>query len=332
MRQGKQAEETGKADKKAAVQNVALVSPHIHDGSNTRRIMLDVIISLIPALIAATILFGPMVLLLTVATISAAVLFEWLFQLVAKRDTSSVFDLTAVVTGLILVLGIPSTVPLWMSAAGAGAAIIIAKHFFGGVGRNLINPALVGHFVIVRLARRSPDYIGYPNPMAWMESLSDWGADVMTSATPLQLLVDGETLPGLGELFLGIHPGAMGETSILALLLGAAYLLWRRVISPAIPFAYIGTAMLIVALNGHDPLVHLFSGSLVFVAFFMATDYATSPNNLKGKIIFGIGCGLITAQVRLGGGSTEGVTTALLLMNLLVPLINWLTFPKAFGR
>ena len=290
--------------------------------------MLDVIIALTPALIAATILFGPRVLLLTAVTISAAVLWEWLFRLITKRDRSSVWNLSAVVTGLVMALGIPANTPLWIAAVSAGVAIVVVKELFGGLGRNLINPALIGHIVTVQLARFFVSPLGYPIPMAWMESLGYRGVDTVTMATPLRLLERGMELPGLRELFLGIHPGCMGETSILALLLGAGYLVYRRVISPVIPLCYIGAALLVVTVAGHSPLVHLLSGSLVFVAFFMATDYTTSPINFTGRVIFGIGCGLITALVRLYGNPTEGVTAALIIMNLLVPIIERLTLPK----
>ena len=303
-------------------------SPHIHSGATTRRIMLDVIIALIPAQIAAVIFFGPQTLLLTATAIFAAVLFEALFRLITKRDISSIFDLSAVVTGLIFALGLPANIPLWKVVVGAAVAIVVIKQLFGGLGRNLLNPALIGHVVVIQLVRIFGYPRGYPVAMAWMQG---YGADAVTRATPLQLLAGNAPLPSLGELFLGIHAGCMGETSILALLLGAAYLILRRVIFPVIPLFYIGTTLLVVTIAGHDPLVHLFSGSLVFIAFFMATDYTTSPINLKGRIIFGIGCGLITAMVRLFGGSTEGVTMALIIMNLLTPLIERLTLPKTFG-
>ena len=307
-------------------------SPHIHDGSNTKRIMLDVIIALIPALIAATIFFGPMVLLLTAVTISAAVLFDWGFRLIVRRESSNIADLSVVVTALIMVLGVPSNTPLWLSVLAVCVAVVvvknIAKRLLGGVGRSMFNPALIGHIVVTGLAVYGASY---PAPMSWLEPSNYLGVDTIASATPLQLLAEGGVLPSLGELFLGIHGGTMGETSILALLLGAGYLMWRRVILPIIPLAYIGTTVLVVTLAGHDPLIHLLSGSFVFVAFFMATDYVTSPISQKGKIIFGIGCGLITALIRLYGGSTEGVTIALLAMNILVIFIDRLTLPKAFG-
>jgi len=309
------------------------ISPFIHDGSSTKRIMLDVIIALIPALIAATIFFGPRVLLLTTVTIFAAILFDWGFRLIVKRDPSVIIDPAVAVTALIMVLGIPSNTPLWLSVLAVGIAVVIVKNIlkrlFGGVGRSIFNPALIGHIVVTGLAVYGA---GYPVAMSWLESSNFFDIDTITAATPLQLLVDGDTLPSLRELFLGIHGGTMGETSILALLLGAGYLIFRRVISPVIPLAYIGATLLIVTLAGQDPLIHLLSGSLVFVAIFMATDYATSPINLKGKIIFGVGCGIITAMIRLFGSTTEGVSIALLVMNLLVPFIDRLTLQKAFGE
>ncbi|MCL2856591.1 MAG: RnfABCDGE type electron transport complex subunit D [Oscillospiraceae bacterium] len=308
-------------------------SPHIHDGSSTKRIMLDVIIALVPASITATVFFGPAVLLLTAATIAAAVLFDWGFRRIFKRDVSNIFDLSVVVSALIMVLGIPSNTSLWLSILAAGVAIVVVKHvakrLLGGAGRSMFNPALIGHIVVTELTAYGTSY---PTPMSWLESSSYFGADAMASATPLQLLADGNMLPSLWQLFLGLHGGTMGETSILALLIGAGYLVWRRVISPAIPLAYIGTTILVVTLAGHDPLLHLLSGSLVFVAFFMATDYATSPINLKGKILFGIGCGLITVLIRLYGSTTEGVTVALLVMNTLVIFIDRLTLPKALNH
>ena len=310
--------------------------PHIHNGSSARRIMIDMIIALIPALVAATILFGPQALVLAIITVLSAVLFEVVIKRIMKKDISSVFDLSAVVTGMILAFSLPASIPLGLAVIGAFVSIVIVKQLIGGkLGRNLINPALGGRLVAMRLVAVAMAFSlgnGYPAPLAWLQSTYYNGVDAIASATPLQLLADGAALPGVGELFLGIRPGAMGETAIIALLLGGAYLVWRRVISPIIPLVYVSTAILFVTLAGQDPLIHLLSGSLVFVAIFMATDYSTSPINKKGKVIFAIGCGLITAWIRLYGGSTEGVTIALLVMNLLVPLIDRFTLPKAFGR
>jgi len=210
--------------------------------------MLDVIIALVPAFIVATIFFGPMVPLLTAVTIFAAVVFEWTFRKILKRDTSSIFDLTAVVTALIMVLGIPSNTPIWVTATSVAIAIIVVKQLFGGVGRNLFNPALVGHIVVTMLvtyvASDSRNFpllavygTGHPLAMSWLR-VSGESIHALASATPLQLLVDGAPMPSLGRLFLGVHAGVSGETSVLALLLGGGYLVWRRVITPVIPLFF----------------------------------------------------------------------------------------------
>jgi len=300
-------------------------SPHIQDGSSAGRIMLDVIIALMPALIAAVIFFGPRALLLTAGTVAAAVLAEMLSRRLMKRNTDSIFDLTAVITGLLLALSLPVSMPLWMAVIGAAVAIVIVKQFFGGVGQNFVNPAIAGRLVLV---------FSYPAAMsaAWVAPFAYRGVDAVTSATPLALLAQGYDAGSFLSLFLGVHAGSMGETSILALLLGGGYLVRRRVISPVIPLCFIGTTLLIVSLAGQNPLTHLLTGSLVFVAVFMATDYVTSPITRKGRIIFGIGCGLITAVIRLFGALPEGVSFAVIIMNILVPHIEHLTMPKAFGE
>jgi electron transport complex protein RnfD len=303
---------------------IVAASPHIQDGSSTRRIMLDVIIALIPALIVAVVFFGPRVLLLTATTIAAAMLSEVISRKIMKRNIDSIKDLTAVITGLLLALSLPVSMPLWMAAVGAAVAIVVVKQFFGGVGQNFVNPAIVGRLVLM---------FSYPiaTNASWSEPFEYLGADAITSATPLVQMAEGELTLGYLDLFLGVHSGSMGETSILALLIGGLYLIWRRVISPVIPLTFIGSTILVVALAGGDPLAHLLTGSLVFVAIFMATDYATSPIHLKGRIIFGIGCGVITAIIRLFGALPEGVSFAVIIMNILVPHIENLTIPKVFG-
>jgi len=302
-------------------------SPHIHDGSSVRGIMLAMIVALSPALAAATVLFGLQALILAGVTVFCAVFFEWLAKRVMKKETSSVFDLSAAVSGLILALGLPANTPLWVAAVGAAVAVLLVRRVLGGLlGRNPVNPALAGHIAVAMLSRTD----GYPAPLAWLP-----GADVdaAATATPLQLLAEGAPLPGFGQMLLGVRSGSMGETAVIALFLGGAYLVWRRVITPAVPLVFIGTTLLVLALAGQDPFVHLLSGALVFVAIFMATDYSTSPLTMKGKIIFAVGCGLITAIFRLpGGGLTDGISFALVTMNLLVPLIDRFTLPAAFGR
>ena len=309
---------------------IVAASPHIQDGSRTRRIMLDVIIALMPALLAAIIFFGPRVLLLTASTISAAVLAELISRRLMKRSTSSIFDLSAVITGLLLALSLPVTMPLWMAAVGAAVAIVVVKEFFGGVGQNFVNPALVGR-VVLMFSYPIATNANWTPPFAYLRGAPTLTVDTITSATPLALMAEGESPGQLLDLFLGAHAGSMGETSILALLIGGLYLVWRRVISPVIPLTFIGTTILLVTIFGQNPLHHLFTGSLIFVAIFMATDYATSPINLKGKIIFAFGCGFITAIIRLFGILPEGVSFAVLIMNILVPHIETLTLPKPFG-
>ena len=301
------------------------ISPHIHDGSSTQRVMLDVIIALIPASLVSIWLFGVRAVILLTGTIAAAVLAEMVSRKLMKRDTDSIYDLTAVITGLLLALSLPPTMPLWQAMVGAAIAIVIIKQFFGGVGQNFVNPAIAGRLVL---------FFSYPAVMAagFVEPFGR-SADAISGATPLAHLAEGTYtyLPSNLDLFLGIHAGSLGETSILALLIGGVYLVWRKVISPIIPLTFIGTTLLIVALAGGDILAHLLSGSLVIVAVFMATDYATSPLNFKGRIIFGIGCGFITAVIRLWGALPEGVSFAVIIMNILVPHIETLSMPKAFG-
>ena len=305
---------------------ITTASPHIHDGSSTRSIMLDVIIALTPTLIAATILFGPQALVLAAVTVFSAVLFEMVAKQVMRKDITSVFDLSAVVTGLILALSMPSNIPLWLPVGGAFVSIVIVKQLLGGVlGRNPVNPALIGRLTVSRAMRGV--YPGYPVPLTW----SYGGVDTLTMATPLHELTMNRSLPSYGELFLGLHGGTMGEVSTVALLLGGGYLVWRHVISPVIPMAFIGTTMLVVAFAGQDPLAHMLTGGLAFAAIFMATDYSTSPITIKGKFIFAVGCGLMVAYIRLGSGPTDGITHALITMNLLVPFIDRFTLPKAFG-
>lgn len=300
------------------------MSPHIHSGSSTKRIMQDVIIALIPAAIASVFIFGFRAIAVLVVTISAAILAEMLSRMVMKRDPKSVFDCSAVITGLLLGLSLPVTIPLWMAALGSAIAIVVVKEMFGGLGQNFVNPAMAGRVVLL---------LSYPAAMsaAWANPVRTAGIDAIASATPLAALANGELSQPLSELFFGLHPGSMGETSIFALFLGGIYLVWRRVISPVIPLTFIGTTLIFVLITGGDPIAHLLTGSLVFVAIFMATDYATSPLHRKGRIVFAIGCGLITGLIRQFAALPEGVSFAVIIMNILVPHIERLTTPVIFG-
>jgi len=297
------------------------VSPHICGARSTRRIMLDVILALLPALAAAIWFFGWRSLLLTAVSAAACVLFEFLWEK-GHKTAVTVGDLSAVVTGILLAYNVPAGMPVWELLVGDAAAVLVAKMLFGGLGCNFVNPALVGRVVL--MFSFTADMTKYPVPNGAIDALS--------SATPLAAL-DRLSLRDLPQLLLGCHGGVIGETCMLALLLGGVYLLARKVIGPAIPLSFLGAALLFTRLfGGAQPVLALFSGGLMLGAVFMATDYVTSPFTARGKVIFGVGCGFITAVIRVFGRYAEGVTFAILLMNLLVPYINDLTMPKPLGE
>ena len=302
-------------------------SPHLRTKDTTRGIMLDVVISLIPALVAAVILFGPRVLAVTATTVITAVLSEFLARKVMKRH-NTIGDLSAVVTGLILAFNLPVSIPLWMAAIGSVFAIVVVKQMFGGIGQNFANPAIVARIVLL---------LSFGQAMGtWTAPLS-WKTDAVTTATPLAIL-GGETtgeLPSLLDMLLGIRGGCLGETCSVALIAGGIYLIARKVISYKIPVAFIGTVAVVMLIAGKGDLefvaYHLMSGGVLLGAFFMATDYSTSPIKSNAKIVFGIGCGLLTCLIRLFASLPEGVSFAILIMNLLVPHIETIMAPKPFG-
>ena len=295
-------------------------SPHIRDNSSTQKIMLDVIIALCPAIVASGIIFGWRALLVIGVTAAASVAFEYLYCYLMKKPIT-ISDLSAVVPGILLAFNLPSTIPLWIAILGSFVAVVIAKQMFGGLGHNFANPAIVGRIVLaVSFAGRMTAY-AYPAVPG--------GVDALAGATPL-VATQHADLPLL-QLFLGAHGGVLGETCAAALLLGGVYLVARRVISPAIPVTYLATVALVSLLAGQEPLVQLLSGGLMLGAIFMATDYVTSPYTLTGKLVYGIGLGVITCAIRFWASSTEGVSYAILLMNLFVPYINDLTRQKPLG-
>ena len=308
-------------------------SPHIHSPETTTGVMGDVLISLLPALVMAVVWFGSRALVLTAVCIGTAVLAEWLSRRVMKRP-NTLGDLSAVVTGLILALNLPASLPLWMAAIGSVVAIVVVKQMFGGIGQNFVNPAMTARIILM---------VSVPTAMArWTAPLvSAWSADAVTTATPMASLAASSggnlsaDLPSLWRMLVGYHGGSMGEVCALALLVGGVYLIIRRVISPIIPAAYIGTVAVWMLAAGRGDLrfvaYELLGGGLLLGAFFMATDYATSPITAKGKWIFGIGCGVITSVIRLYGSLPEGVSFSIILMNILVPHIERLTLPRAFG-
>ena len=310
-------------------------SPHIHSSRTTQNIMLDVIIALVPTLVAATIIFGMKALILSLVCVASCVLFEFLWCLLLKKD-NTVPDLSAVVTGLILAYNLPAELPIWMAVIGSFVAIVIVKMLFGGIGQNFANPALVGRIVL---------FVSFSGAMTtWVKPFSyQYGlTDAMTTATPLAMLRDGK-FTDYADMLLGKVGGCLGETCALALIVGGVYLIIRRVISPIIPLAFIGTvaagaglasltSMLPLAWTPLDfVLTHVLNGGLLLGAIFMATDYTTSPSTKWGKLIFGVGCGLITIVIRLFGNYTEGVSFSILLMNILTPYIERATAPKVLG-
>lgn len=290
-------------------------SPHIKSPETTSGIMLDVIIALFPACAFGCILFGLRALSVVLISILSAVICEFLWNKILKK-TNTLPDLSAVVTGLLLGMNLPSEIPLWMPVFGSAFAIIIVKQVFGGLGRNLVNPAITARVVML---------ISFPTAMtSFIEPISD----TVSSATPLAMT---ENLPTIKNLFFGMHSGCIGETSAFLLLVGGLYLVIRRVISPIIPVCYIGTVALLTVAFGENLAISVFGGGLMLGAIFMATDYATSPVNPLGKVIFGIGCGILTFVIRMVGGMPEGVSYSILMMNILVPYIDKLTKRKPFG-
>lgn len=295
-------------------------SPHIHGKKTTTSIMLDVIIALLPATIAGFLIFGLKALSVVMMCIAVCVLSEFIFnKIVKKEDTTS--DLSAVVTGLLLGLNLPADTPLWQAAVGSIFAIVVVKCIFGGIGCNLVNPAITAR-VFMLVAFTSLARPSFP-------------VDSVATATPLVDLSAGKT-PDLLDLFLGNIGGAIGETSKLALLIGGIYLICRKVISPVMPLSYIGTVFVFTFLvkdfSLTAALYQILSGGLFIGAFFMATDYVTSPATDKGRLIFGIGAGVITVLIRLWGAYPEGVSFAILFMNILNPYVNVWSRRRLFGR
>ena len=300
-------------------------SPHVRSAQTVSGIMLNVIIALIPALAASVWLFGLRVLLVCAVTVSVSVLSEYIARKVMKRH-NTIGDLSAVVTGLILAFNLPVSIPLWMAAIGSVIAIVVAKQFFGGIGQNFVNPAIAGRIILM---------VSFPTAMTTWTAPFAYKSTQGTITTATPLAAEDSELPSLLKMFLGMRGGSLGETCAAALIIGGLYLIIRKIISPAIPLSFIGTVAVIMLIAGKGDLsfvaYQLLSGGLMLGAFFMATDYATSPINFKGRIIFGIGCGIITSMIRLFGSLPEGVSFAIILMNILVPHIENLTTPKPFG-
>lgn len=299
----------------------ASFSPHIKSNNSTMRTMLDVIIALVPATVVSVLLLGVNALLVIATCVISAVACEFIFNIIIKKE-QTISDLSAIITGLLLALNLPANIPLWQAAIGAAFAIILVKGIFGGLGKNIVNPAMTARVFMLLAFGSMVDY-----------TLPE-GMDAASGATPLVQLANGEKLT-LWNLFFGNHGGSLGETCALALIVGGIYLLVRKVITWHIPVAFIGTTFLLTLLIvGGDvemAVAWILSGGLMIGAFFMATDYVTSPSTAKGKLIFGIGAGVITVLIRFFGGYPEGVSFAILLMNIVNPYIDSLTARKLFG-
>lgn len=301
---------------------IVTASPHIRDNSTTRGLMGNVLVALIPCVVASALIFGIRALLVVAVTTAACVGFEYLYTLLLKKP-NPVGDLSACVTGVILALNMPVGMPLWICIVGAFVAIVITKQLFGGIGFNFANPALVGRIVLfLGFTSRMTAYV-YP----------DMAVDALASATPLASSVDKSAV-SLLDIFLGIHGGMMGETCTLAILIGLAYLLFTGTIELTIPLSVVGSTFVFTLLATGDlkvTLVEIMSGGLLFGAVFMATDYVTSPFTTKGKIFYGIFIGLITFAIRHFGSMNEGMSYAILLGNLMTPWFNAWGHQTALG-
>ena len=297
-------------------------SPHFRDDINTRKIMLTVATALLPALVMSIFYFGIRALLLTAVCVVSCVVFEYLFAKVTKKPVT-ISDCSAVVTGIILAFNVPVTLPFWMAVFGSFIAIVVVKCLFGGIGCNFANPAATARiFLLVSFGNQMTHWIA---PHA--------AIDAVATATPLKLISAGQTdqLPSLWNMLIGNRGGSLGETCALALIVGGLYLLWNGVIGWQIPVTLIGSVFVFALLFGQDPFYAVLSGGVMIGAFFMATDYSTSPVTTKGKVIFAIGIGFITMVIRVFCNYPEGMSFAILLMNILVPHIDSLTITKPFG-
>ena len=313
---------------------IVSLSPHIHTKESVSDIMLDVIIALIPAACMGVYCYGLRAAAVMLTAIAASILSEYVYERLMKKPITT-GDLSATVTGLLLGMNLPASIPLWMVVIGSAFAIIIVKQLYGGLGKNYLNPALAARcFMLVAWAGAMT---AFSEPFSAAQT-----ADAVSAATPLAVMkgTTAGTLPTYFKAFMGLIPGSIGETSALMLLAGGIYLLIRRIISWRIPLTYIAAFAVFTFLFGKNTtvlsqggytLMQLLCGGLILGAFFMATDYTTSPITPRGQIIFGIGCGVLTFVIRQFGGYPEGASFSILLMNILTPLIDKYTVPKKFG-
>ncbi len=314
--------------------NLAVSSaPHLVSKMDTSKTMAMVILALVPSFLVSIYVFGARVILLTLVCVVASVGFEWLYnKAMKKRQTAG--DLSAALTGVLIAFNVPSNFPYWMAIIGCFVAIIIVKQLYGGIGRNIVNPAITARIVL---------FISFATEMTTWPLPRMAETDAVTGPTPLGILGEGSAadLPTNMEMFLGFIGGSMGEVSAIALLIGGLFLIWKKIISPIIPACFIGTvfviAFLYYSLNGgdlgalHMAIFHVCAGGVMLGAFFMATDYVTSPIMPLGKVIMGVGCGILTMVIRLWGAYPEGVSFSILLMNIMTPLIDQLCVKLTYG-
>ena len=298
---------------------IVTAAPHITSADSTQKIMQRVCLALVPTLIVSVLWYGISALILTAVTVAACVLFEMGYCKLMGRENPT-GDFSAVVTGLLLAFNMPAGLPWWMAIVGSFVAIVVVKQLFGGMGYNFANPAIVGRIAMA---------LGYTGAMTKYVFPAN-GIDAFASATPLAVASEVGSA-GYVTLLIGKHGGVLGETCAITIILGGIYLIWTKVISPVIPVTYLATAAVLSVCFGMDPIYQLLSGGILLGAFFMATDYVTSPTTDKGKVVFGIGLGVITMLIRRFGTMNEGVSFAILLMNLVVPYIDVLTRQDKLG-
>lgn len=313
-------------------------SPHIRSKETTAKIMWSVVVCLIPSGLVSIYVFGISVLSIILTSIVCAMFSEWLFACFLQKKKNSLSDGSAVLTGLLLAYNLPAGAPLWMAGLGSFVAIVFGKVVFGGLGCNIFNPALIGRVFLMASF-----------PVLMTRWPAPFKLDAITAPTPLAVFKDSFSQANIlnpveiihysyQDLFLGIRGGCIGEASVLALLIGAAYLIYKQYISWKLPLSFVATVGIFAWIFGGngffngDFLLHIFAGGLILGAFYMATDYVTGPVTIQGQVIFGIGCGLITSIIRLWGGYPEGVSYSILLMNMVTPLIDRFVKPKRFGE
>ena len=294
---------------------IVAASPHVTTKNSTAVIMRDVLIALLPAVLAGCVVFGLRALLVVAVTTAACVFFEWGFEKLCHTP-STISDLSAAVTGVLLAMNLPVSIPLWQAVFGALVAMVAVKGLFGGIGKNFANPAITARIVMFLAFSKTMTALVFP--------------DAVSSATPLAMMANGESVDYL-TLLLGNHGGCLGETSALALLIGFAYLLIRGVISWHTPVCFVGTVFVMSLILGQDAVGQILSGGLMLGAIFMATDYSTTPSTNWGRVLFGIGAGLLTVLIRFYGAYAEGVSFAILFMNILTPYLSKWTETKPFG-